>query len=124
MQVETLLAIGAVPIPHKKITLRHLPQVILMQELAMLALLAQPTQPMLAHERVQSSRRPAAATTELRVGDVAFMAARAVWTVSCVEGAAYRAVGRETDLFLAAEEGGEAEVVGLGGVVEDVGGEL
>lgn len=97
-----------------------------MQELAMLPFLAKASQPMLTHQRVQPTRRPRAAVVscQLRVGDMAFVTARAIGAVTSIEGAADGPVRRQTDLFLAAEEGGEAEVVGLGGVVEDVGGEL
>lgn len=42
-------SIATIPIPHEEIALRHLPQVILVQELAALAFLAQAPQPMLAH---------------------------------------------------------------------------
>lgn len=55
-------------------------------------------------------------------GDVALRAARAVGTRAGLEGAAYRAVGGQTDLVCLAEEGREAEAVGGCGVVEDGGG--
>lgn len=43
-------SIGTVTISRKEITLRHLPQVVFVQELATLALLAQPSQPMLTDQ--------------------------------------------------------------------------
>jgi hypothetical protein len=45
--------IAAIPIPHEEATLRHLPQIELMQELALLPLLAQSSQPMLADQVVE-----------------------------------------------------------------------
>ena len=46
-------SITAIPIPHEEIALGHLPQVILVQELAALTLLAQTAQPVLAHQVVE-----------------------------------------------------------------------
>lgn len=123
MQIETLLAIGAVTVAHEEVALGHLPQVILVQELAMLALLAQPAQPVLADERVQAARRAAArGAARGAVRDVALGTARAVGAVPRLEGLAYRAVGGEADLVGLAQEGREAEVVGGRGMLEDGGG--
>ncbi|RYC62642.1 hypothetical protein CHU98_g3547, partial [Xylaria longipes] len=52
VQVQTLVTIGAVAVAHKEIALGHLAQVVFVQELATLALLAQGAQPVLANERV------------------------------------------------------------------------
>ena len=46
-------SITAISIPHKEIALGHLPQVIFVQELAALALLAQTAEPVLAYEIVE-----------------------------------------------------------------------
>lgn len=52
VQVEALVAVRAVAVPHEEVALGHLAQVVLVQELAALALLAERAQPVLAHERV------------------------------------------------------------------------
>ena len=122
VQVQALVAVGAVAVAHEEVALGHLPQVVLVQELAVLALLAQAAQPVLAHERVEPARGPVGRPRELRVGDVPLGAVRAVGAVARVEGLAYGPVGEQADLVGAAEEGGEVEVVGLGVVVDDVGG--
>jgi hypothetical protein len=49
MQVQTLLAIGAVAIAHEEVALGHLAEVVFVQELAGHALFAQPAQPVLAY---------------------------------------------------------------------------
>ena len=114
MQVQALVAVGAVPVAHEEVALGHLAQVVLVQELAVLALLAEPPQPVLADERVEPARGG------LRVGrGVALGAAGAVGAVARLEGAADGAVGREADLVGLAEEKREAEVVDGAGVVED-----
>lgn len=85
-----------------------------MQELAVFALLAEAAQPVLADERIQSARR------RLRVGrGMALGASGAIGAVACLEGAADGPVGREANLICLSEEGGEAEVVDGGRVVED-----
>ena len=48
MQVQTLVAVAAVPVAHEKVALGHLAQVVLVQELAGLALFAEAAQPVLA----------------------------------------------------------------------------
>lgn len=114
VQVQTLVTVGAVPVAHEEVALGHLAQVVLVQELAVLALLAQAAQPVLADERVETPR------WSLRVRrDVPLGAARAVGAVARLEGAAYGAVGGQADLVGSSEEGGEVEVVGRGRVVED-----
>jgi len=40
MEIETFISIRAISIPHKEVALWHLPQIVLMQELATLPLLA------------------------------------------------------------------------------------
>lgn len=118
VQVQTLLPVGAVAVAHEEVALGHLAQVILVEEFAVLALLAQPAQPVLADEGVEPARGLA------RLGgilDVALDAARAVGAGACLVGLADGAVGGEADLVGLAEEGREAEVVRLGRVVEDGG---
>ncbi|KAL7821923.1 hypothetical protein V8C26DRAFT_391403 [Trichoderma gracile] len=130
VQVQTLLAVGAVPVAHEEVALGHLAQVVLVQKLAVLALLAQPAQPVLAHERVEPARRlvllvPAAAATvavPARPGPVRHVplrTARPVGAAARLEGLAYRSVRGQADLVCLSEEGREAEGVGLRGVVED-----
>lgn len=114
MQVQALVAIRAIPVPHEEVAFWHLPQVVLVQELAVLALLAKAAEPVLTDERVEAARG------RLGVGcRVALGASRAVGAVARLEGAADGAVGRQADLVGFAEEGGEAEVVDGGGVVKD-----
>lgn len=50
MEIQAFLAITAIPVPGEEAALRHAPQVVLVQKLAVLPLLAQPAQPMLAHQ--------------------------------------------------------------------------
>lgn len=115
VEVEALVAVGAVAVAHEEVALGHLAQVVLVEELAVLALLAEAAQPMLAHERVES----AGGLRDLGVGDVSLGAARAVGAVAGLEGLAYRAIGGEADLVGSSEEGREMEVVGGRGVVEN-----
>lgn len=82
-----------------------------MQELALLALLAQAAQPVLAHQRVEPARRVLLllllllrAVLGAAVRDVALGAPRAVGAAARLEGFAYRAVGGEADLVRLAEE--------------------
>lgn len=42
VQVEALLAVGAVPVPHEEVALGHLAKVVFVQELAVLTLFAEP----------------------------------------------------------------------------------
>ena len=88
----------------------------------MLPLLAEPAQPMLADEAVETAllRLAAAAVGGGGCsGDVTLRAARAVGACTCLKGAAYGAVGREADLVGLAEERREAEAVCWSCVVED-----
>lgn len=126
VQIQTLLAVGAVPVAHEEVALGHLTQVVLVQKLALLALLAQAAQPVLAHQRVEPARRMLLlllrrAVLGAAVRDVALGAARAVGAAARLEGSAYRAVGGEADLVRLAEEWREVEAVGMRGVVEDGG---
>ncbi|KFY22106.1 hypothetical protein V493_06843 [Pseudogymnoascus sp. VKM F-4281 (FW-2241)] len=50
MEIQTLLAITAIPVPSEETTLRHAPQVVLVQKLAVFPFLAQSAQPMLAYQ--------------------------------------------------------------------------
>lgn len=61
-----------------------------MKKLAVLALLAQAAQPVLADERVEA----ASGLRRLRIGNVALGASRAVGAVPRLEGLADRTVGR------------------------------
>lgn len=103
MQVQTLLAVGAVAVAHEEVALGHLAQVVLVQKLTVLALFAQAAQPVLAHERVEPARRlllvPRAAVRDVPLG-----AARAVGAAAGLEGLADGAVGREADLVCLTEE--------------------
>lgn len=60
MQVQTLVAVAAVAVPQKEVALGHFAQVVLVQELAALALFAEAAQPMLAHQRVEAAALVAA----------------------------------------------------------------
>lgn len=103
VQVQTLLAVGAVAVAHEEVALGHLAQVVLVQKLTVLALFAQAAQPVLAHERVEPARRlllvPRAAVRDVPLG-----AARAVGAAAGLEGLADGAVGREADLVCLTEE--------------------
>lgn len=127
VQVQALLAVGAVAVAHEEVALGHLAQVVLVQKLALLALFAQPAQPVLAHQRVEPTRRMLLLLLLLRavlgasVQDVALGAARAVGAAARLEGSTYRSIGGEADLVCLAEERREAEAVGMRGVVEDGG---
>ena len=48
VQIQALITVGAVPVAHKKVALGHLAQVVLVQKLARLALLAEAAKPVLA----------------------------------------------------------------------------
>lgn len=48
VQIQTLVAVRAVAVAHEEVALRHLAQVVLVQELAALSLFAERTQPVLA----------------------------------------------------------------------------
>lgn len=50
MEIQALLAITTIPVTREETALRHAPQVVLVQKLAVLPLLAQPAEPMLAHQ--------------------------------------------------------------------------
>lgn len=92
MQVQTLVAVGAEAVAQEEVTLGHLPQVELVQELAALSLFAQATQPVLADERVEgvSAVLLAAAVGN---GDVALRATGSKRTVAVDVGLAYWAIG-------------------------------
>lgn len=74
MKIQALLSIGAIPVSHKEIALGHLSQIILVQELAVFALFAEPSQPMLADKTIKPTSRLRSSS----VGDMAFGASRAV----------------------------------------------
>lgn len=114
VEVQALVAVGAVAVPHEKVALGHLAQVVLVQELAVLALLAEAAEPVLADEGVETARGG------LRIGGgVALRAAGAVGAVTRLEGAADGAVRGQADLVCLPEEGGEAEVIDGAAVVEN-----
>lgn len=52
VQVETLVAVGAVAVAHEEVALRHLTQIVLVEEFASFTLLAERAQPVLADEGV------------------------------------------------------------------------
>ena len=54
VQIEALIAVGAVAVAHEEVALGHLAQVVLVQELARRALLAEAAQPVLAHQAVEA----------------------------------------------------------------------
>lgn len=119
VQVEALLAVGAVAVAHEEVALGHAAEVVLVEELAGDALFAEAAQPVLADERVEAAGRVGG---RLAVGDVALRAACAVGAAARLVGAANGPVDGEADLVGLAEEGGEGEGVRLRGVVEDRGG--
>lgn len=49
VQIQTLFTVGAVAVAHEEVALRHLSQIVLVQELAGDAFLAEAAQPVLAH---------------------------------------------------------------------------
>lgn len=123
VQIQTLFAVRAVSVPRKEVALGHLAEVVLVQELALLALLAQTAEPVLADERVEA--RGVGAAARLRSRGVADMSVEALGPVGAVTrgvGLAYRPVGGKTVVVDLAEEGREVEGVGLWRVVEDHGG--
>lgn len=61
MQIQTLFAVRAVSVPRKEVTLGHLAEVVLVQELALFAFLAQSAEPVLADKRVEAGGVGAAA---------------------------------------------------------------
>lgn len=111
VQVQALLAVGAVAVAHEEVALGHLAQVVLVQKLALLALLAQAAQPVLAHQRIEPAGRVLLllllllrAVLGAAVQDVSLGASRAVGAAACLEGFTYRPIGREADLVRLAEE--------------------
>lgn len=119
VEVQALLAVGAVAVAHEEVALGHLAQIVLVQELAGDALFAQAAQPVLAHERVEPAGR---VRRRLAVRDVPLRAPRAVGAAARLVGLADGPVHGQADLVCLAQEGGEAERVGAGCVVEDGGG--
>lgn len=116
VEVEALVAVGAVAVADEEVALGHLAQVVLVQELAALALLAERAQPVLADERVVARVRAAR-----RVGrHVPVRARRAQRAVPRDEGLAYGPVRREPVAVGRAEEGREAEGVAGRFVLEDL----
>lgn len=55
VQVQALVAVGTVAVAYEEVALGHLTQVVLVQELAALALLAQAPEPMLAYQAVETT---------------------------------------------------------------------
>lgn len=114
VQVQALLAVGAVAVAHEEVALRHLAEVVLVQELARLALFAEAAEPVLA-DQGRPSRRVRGAG-----GGVAVWAGGAERAVAREEGLALRAVRGELVAVGLAEEGGEGEGGCCRGVGEDV----
>jgi len=71
-----------------------------------LALLAETAQPVLAYERVESTRRRLCVGCGMTLG-----ASCTIGAVAGLEGAADGSIGRETDLVCLSEKGREAEIV-------------
>jgi len=112
VQVQALITIRAIPVPDEEIALRHLAQVVLVQELARLALLAEPAQPMLAYQRPVSATVRLAGRVLRRIGgDVSLGTARFEGAVARGVGFADGSVCREGVLVVALEEGREGECV-------------
>lgn len=114
VQVQALLAVGAVPVAHEEVALGHLAEVVLVQELARLALFAEAAEPVLA-DQGRPARRVRGAG-----GGVAVRAGGAEGAVACQEGLALRAVRGELVAVGLAEEGSEGEGGCCRGVGEDV----
>lgn len=116
VQIQTLVAVAAVAVADEEVALGHLAQVVLVQELAALALLAQRAQPVLAHQRVV-----ARVGARRRVGrHVPVRARRPQRTVPRYEGFAYRSVGGKAVAVGRAQERREAEAVARRLVLEDL----
>lgn len=109
VEVQALVAVGAVAVPHEEVALGHLAQVVLVQELAALPLLAQRPQPVLAHQRVVA--RVPAVRRRRRRPHVPVRALRPERAVPCHEGLAYRSVRRQPVSVGRAQERREREVV-------------
>ncbi|KAK5636863.1 hypothetical protein RRF57_012575 [Xylaria bambusicola] len=77
VQVQTLVAVGAVPVAHEEVAFGHLAQVIFVQELASFALFAEGAQPVLAYEGVVRGGVGAAGGGRGGVGGVCVRALRA-----------------------------------------------
>lgn len=114
VQVQTLVAVGAEAVAQEKVTLGHLPQVELVQELAALSLFTQATQPVLADERVErvATILLAAAVGD---GDVALGAAGSEGAVAVDVGLTYWAIGRKAVEVGSLEERREGEGRGIRG---------
>lgn len=119
VQVQTLLAVLAVAVADVKVALWHAAQVVLVQELAPVALFAQAAQPMLAHQAVEGGAVALAAAVSAlgvgelrRVGDVPLQAPRAVGAVAARRvDFAYRSVRRQAVLVRLLQERREGEAV-------------
>lgn len=114
VQVETLVAVGAVAVAHEEVALGHLAQVVLVQELARFSLLAEPAEPVLADQGAKTSVAGAAGGLGGvgRSGDMALGAVGSEGTVAGLVGFADWSVGREGVLVGLLEKGGECEGVG------------
>lgn len=119
VQVQTLVAVAAVAVAHEEVALGHAPQVVLVQELAALALLAQAAEPVLADEAAEGRCGGGGGGGLLVRGRVAggvpVGTACFERAVAGLVGFADGAVGGEGVLVGALEEGREGEgVVGCG----------
>ena len=117
VEVQALVAVGAVPVADEKVALWHLAQVVLVQELARLSLLAEAAEPVLAHQRAEGGLLVLMAATAglllLLLRGVGYVPLGAVGFQGAargrVEGFAYWSVGGEGVLVGFLEERGECE---------------
>ena len=109
MQIQTLISIRAKPISAKEVTLWHLPQIILVQEFAVVAFLAEPAQPVLAYEVVVGTVRVGGGLVGSQ--SVPVGAGGAEGTVPGKEELALGCVGGDAETVGGAEEGVEVEFV-------------
>jgi hypothetical protein len=113
MQVQTLVAILAIAIAREKVALGHLAQVVLVQELAVLAFFAEAAQPVLAYEIIVVGGRGVFVGTGRAEGAVPLRV--------CF---AERSRGRDAVPVGAQEEGAEGEGRRGEGVCQDKRGEV
>ena len=118
VEVEALVAVGAVAVAEEEIALGHLAQIVLVQELARLPLLAQSPQPVLTHQRVVTS--VPAVRRRRRRPHVPVRALRPQRTVPRHKRLAYRSVRRQSVSVRRTQEWGEGEGVGWGLVRQDL----
>ena len=114
VQIQTLIPVLAVPVGVVELALVHLPHVVLVQEVAARAFLAERFQPVLAHVGFCAAGvRPVLVGRGLRWRWVAIWTAPAKRTVACEIGRAYRRRRNERCEAVGAEEGAKRECVRL-----------